>query len=250
MPKHILITGVTSGFGLATARYFAAEGWNVIGTGRRTERLDALKQELGDQFLPVPLHMCDRAAVTEKLSHLPGQWNHVDILVNNAGGARGRNPSVECDLDDWEIMVDTNIKGVLFATHAILPGMLSRNAGHIVNIGSTAGNYPYAGGNVYCGTKSFIKQFSLALRAELLGTGIHVTNIEPGAAKTEFSLVRFHGDAQRAEDFYKGMEPLQDDDLAEIIFWVTHRPARVNINRLEVMPLCQSPGGSITKKRL
>jgi len=248
MPKHILITGVTAGFGLATARLFAAEGWHVIGTGRRVERLEALRQELGDAFLPVPLDMRDREAVTEKLSNLPGAWNEVDILLNNAGGALGLEPAYDCSLDDWDTMVDTNVKGLLYATRAVLPGMVARDRGHIVMLGSIAGNYPYAGGNVYCGTKAFVKQFSLSLRADLLGRNIHVTNIEPGLAESEFSIVRFHGDKEKADSVYTGTHPITPEDIAETVFWVTHRPAHININRVEIMPVCQCPNGPTVKK--
>lgn len=248
MPKHILITGVTSGFGLATARLFAAEGWHVAGTGRRKERLDALHQELGDAFLPVPLDMRDRSAVMETLGNLPGEWNDVDVLLNNAGAALGLDPAQKCDLDDWDTMVDTNIKGLLYATRAVLPGMVARNRGHIVMLGSIAGNYPYAGGNVYCGTKAFVKQFSLSIRADLLGTNVHVTNIEPGLAESEFSIVRFHGDTEKAAGVYEGTSPITPQDIAETVFWVTHRPAHININRVEIMPICQSPNGPTVKK--
>ena len=248
MPKHILVTGATSGFGLATARLFAAEGWHVIGTGRRTDRLDALHQELGDSFLPVPLDMRDRNAVMETLGNLPGEWNDVDVLLNNAGAALGLEPAQQCSLDDWDAMVDTNIKGLLYATRAVLPGMVQRNRGHIVMLGSIAGNYPYAGGNVYCGSKAFVKQFSLSLRADLLGTNVHVTNIEPGLAESEFSIVRFHGDTEKAASVYKGTSPITPQDIAETVFWVTHRPAHININRVEVMPICQCPSGPLVRK--
>ena len=248
MARHILITGATAGFGLATARLFAAEGWNVIGTGRRTERLAALHQELGNCFLPVTLDMRDREAVTETLGNLPGDWNNIDILLNNAGGALGLEPAQECSLDDWDTMGDTNIKGLLYATRAVLPGMVARNSGHIVMLGSIAGNYPYRGGNVYCGTKAFVKQFALSLRADLLGKNIRVTNIEPGLAESEFSIIRFHGDKALAESVYEGTHPLTPEDIAETVFWVTHRPAHVNINRVEIMPVCQSPNGATVKK--
>ncbi len=243
MPKHILITGASAGFGLATARLFATHGWKVSGTGRRQKRLDALSAELGECFLPIPLDMRNREAVTATLTSLPEGWKDVDVLVNNAGGARGLDPSYECNLDDWETMVDTNIKGLLYATRAILPGMVARDSGHIFMIGSVAGNYSYGGGNVYCGTKAFVKQFSLALRADLLGKHIRVTNIEPGLAESEFSLERFHGDAERAAKVYEGTKPLTPEDIAEIILWIAESPTHVNINRVEVMPLCQCPNG-------
>ena len=179
MPRTIVITGVTSGFGRATAAVFIKEGWNVAGTGRRKERLDALKAEWGDAVLPLELDMRDKSAVFAALERLPAPWSEPDVLVNNAGLALGLAPSQEADLDDWETMIDTNIKGLLYATRALLPGMTARNRGHIVNLGSTAGTYPYKGGNVYGGTKAFVKQFSLNLRTDLLGTAVRVTNIEP-----------------------------------------------------------------------
>lgn len=248
MAKHIIVTGATAGFGLATARLFAANGWRVIGTGRRADRLDALHQELGDCFLPITLDMRDRDAVTEKLGDLPDGWKNVDVLLNNAGAALGLEPAYECSLDDWDAMVDTNIKGLLYATRAVLPGMVERNSGHIVMLGSIAGNYPYAGGNVYCGTKAFVKQFMLSLRADLLGKNIRVTNIEPGLAESEFSIVRFHGDKDRADAVYEGTKPITPEDIAETVYWVTHRPSHININRVEIMPVCQSPNGATVKK--
>lgn len=248
MAKIILITGATAGFGLAAARLFASRGWRVIGTGRRTERLSALRDELGESFLPLPLDMRDRDAVSEQLSALPEGWQDVDVLLNNAGGALGLDPAYECSLDDWDTMVDTNIKGLLYATRAVLPGMVERNSGHIVMLGSIAGNYPYAGGNVYCGTKAFVKQFSLSLRADLLGKNIRVSNIEPGLAESEFSIVRFHGDEARAASVYEGTQPITPDDIAETVWWIVNCPAHININRVEIMPVCQSPNGPTVKK--
>lgn len=239
---NIVITGVTAGFGLALARMFAAEGWHIVGTGRRSDRLSALKTELGEHFLPLELDMRDREAVTLALSSLPAPWKAVDILVNNAGLALGLEPAQEALLDDWETMIDTNIKGVIYATKAILPGMVERNTGHIVNLGSTAGTYPYKGGNVYGATKAFVRQFSLNLRTDLLGTAIRVTNIEPGLAESEFSQVRFKGDAQRAANVYAGTQPISPQDIAQTIHWVTHLPAHLNINTLELMPVCQAYG--------
>lgn len=242
MQRTIVITGVTSGFGLATARVFAQEGWNVVGTGRRQDRLDGLKNELGGRFLPLTLDMRDKDAVFAAFAGLPAPWSDVDVLVNNAGLALGLAPCQTADLDDWETMIDTNIKGVLYATRALLPGMVARDRGHIVNLGSTAGTYPYPGGNVYGGTKAFVKQFSLNLRTDLLGTAVRVTNIEPGLCETEFSEVRFKGDKARADSVYAGTNPILPADIAETIRWVTHLPAHVNINSLEVMPVCQSSG--------
>jgi len=244
MSKTILITGATAGFGLASARLFVSQGWNVIGTGRRAERLDALHQEFGDAFTPLALDMRDREAVTEKL----GALSDIDVLLNNAGGALGLEPAYECDLDDWDTMVDTNIKGLLYATHAVLPGMVARNSGHIIMLGSIAGNYPYAGGNVYCGTKAFVKQFSLSLRADLLGKNIRVSNIEPGLAESEFSVVRFKGDEARAAGVYEGTQPITPEDIASTVWWLVNCPAHININRVEIMPVCQSPSGAIVKK--
>ena len=243
MPHTIVITGVTAGFGRATAALFIKEGWNVAGTGRRRERLDALRAEWGAAFLPLELDMRDKDAVSAALGNLPAPWSEPDVLVNNAGLALGLAPGQEACLDDWETMVDTNIKGLLYATHAILPGMVARNRGHIVNLGSTAGSYPYKGGNVYGATKAFVKQFSLNLRTDLLGTAVRVTNIEPGLCESEFSLVRFKGDQAKADKVYEGVCPIVPEDIAETVRWVTHLPAHVNINRLEVMPVCQASGG-------
>ena len=248
MAKNILITGATAGFGLASARLFASRGWKVIGTGRRAERLHALHDELGDGFLPLPLDMRDREAVTETLGSLPEGWQDVDVLLNNAGGALGLDPAYECSLDDWDTMVDTNIKGLLYATRAVLPGMVERNSGHVVMLGSIAGNYPYGGGNVYCGTKAFVKQFSLSLRADLLGKNVRVSNIEPGLAESEFSVVRFHGDEARAASVYEGTQPITPDDIAETVWWIVNCPAHININRVEIMPVCQCPNGATVKK--
>ncbi len=243
MKKCILITGATSGFGLASARLFASSGWKVIGTGRRRDRLQALSEELGSDFLPVALDMRSQEDVMEKLGALPQGWTDIDVLVNNAGAALGVDAAYEADLADWNGMVDTNIKGVLYATRAVLPGMKERNRGHVIFLGSVAGNYSYGGGSVYCGTKAFIKQFSLALRGDLLGTNIRVSNVEPGLAESEFSVVRYHGDAMKARNVYEGTQPLTPQDIAEAIFWIACRPAHVNINRVEIMPVCQAPQG-------
>lgn len=243
MNRTIVITGVTSGFGLATARLFAAEGWNVAGTGRRTDRLDDLRAELGGLFLPLALDMRDRKAVFAALESLPAPWAEPDVLVNNAGLALGLDPAQTADVDDWETMIDTNIKGLLYATKALLPGMVRRDRGHIVNLGSTAGSYAYAGGNVYGGTKAFVRQFSLNLRTDLLGTRVRVTDIEPGLCETEFSVVRFRGDRDRADAVYADTAPVRPEDIAETVRWVTHLPDHVNINTLEVMPVCQAPAG-------
>ncbi len=241
MNKTILITGASSGFGRATALRFAGEGWKVIATGRRRERLEQLAGEVGTgQLLPLVLDVRERQQVERTLGALPEGFSTVDVLLNNAGLALGLEPAQRADLDDWEQMVDTNIKGLLYCTRAILPGMVARGAGHVVNMGSVAGDYPYPGGNAYGATKAFVKQFSLNLRSDLAGTGVRVTNIEPGLAESEFSVVRFKGDQEKAGAVYQGTEPLRPEDIAEMVFWCTSLPAHVNINRLEVMATCQS----------
>jgi len=239
MAKTILITGATSGFGEASARRFAAEGWQLILTGRRTERLEQLQQQLGAAVRQVlTLDVRNRDEVFEKLSGL----DDVDLLLNNAGLALGLEPAWDVNLDDWDTMVDTNIKGLMYCTRALLPQMVRRNTGHIVNVGSTAGSWPYPGGNVYGSTKAFVLQFSRNLRADLLGKKIRVTNIAPGMAETEFSNVRFKGDKEKAAKVYAQAEPLRPENIAEIVYWVASQPAHVNINAVEVMPVDQSWG--------
>jgi len=239
MSKTILITGATAGFGAACARRFAAEGWQLILTGRRVERLAALQAELGDAVRQViALDVRDREAVHEQLSGL----SEIDVLLNNAGLALGLESAWEVDLDDWETMVDTNVKGVMYCTRAILPGMVDRNIGHVVNIGSTAGSWPYPGGNVYGGTKAFVQQFSRNLRADLLGTRVRVTEIDPGMAESEFSKVRFKGDDESAAKVYAGADALSPADLADVIFYVVSLPAHVNVNTMELMCIDQAWG--------
>lgn len=237
--RTIVITGVTSGFGLATARLFLAQGWQVVGTGRRQERLQALHSEFGSHFLPLCFDIQNAEATAEAL-RLPHGWDQVDVLVNNAGLALGLEPAQEAHLDDWETMIDTNIKGMIYATKALVPHMVAKKHGHIVNLGSIAGTYPYPGGNVYGATKAFVKQFSLNLRADLHGSMVRVTNIEPGLAESEFSVVRFKGDQGRADSVYTNCSPLTPEDIAEAVHWAVHLPAHVNINRIEIMPTCQS----------
>jgi len=241
--KTILITGATSGFGLACGRRFAAEGWQLIITGRRAERLQAL----ADEFPDTPMHRIvldirDRRQIEAMVNDLPNQFNNIDILLNNAGLALGVAPAQEASLEDWETMVDTNIKGLCVLTRTVLPGMIERNRGHIINMGSVAGTYPYPGGNVYGASKAFVKQFSNNLLTDLVHTRIRVTNIEPGLSQTEFSIVRMHGDKGKADDIYKGTQPITGDDIAEIVHWVASVPAHININAVEVMPVCQSCG--------
>lgn len=239
MAKTILITGATSGFGKACAEYFAAQGWQLILTGRRHERLEQLQQQLGGAVRQIiTLDVRDRDQVFEQL----GSLTDIDVLLNNAGLALGLEPSWEVSIDDWDTMVDTNIKGLMYCTRALLPQMVTRNSGHIINIGSTAGSWPYPGGNVYGGTKAFVKQFSRNLRSDLLGSKVRVTNVAPGMAESEFSDVRFKGDTEQAAKVYQGTEALRPEDIAETVFWIVNRPAHVNINAIEMMPVDQAWG--------
>lgn len=249
-PLTVFITGATAGFGLAAARRFAQDGAKLVLCGRRSDRLQALQTEFGERAHVITLDVRDRASVAQAFAGLPEGFADIDVLVNNAGLALGLEPAQRADLDDWEAMIDTNIKGVTYCTRAVLPGMVDRKRGHIINMGSVAGNYPYAGGNVYGGTKAFLKQFSLNLRAELSGTNIRVTNIEPGMCETEFSVVRFKGDEGKASDVYAGMTPLSADDIAHCIHWVATLPAHVNINSLEVMPVAQAASGFVVHREI
>lgn len=240
----VFVTGATAGFGAAIARRFIHEGHQVIATGRRTERLDTLKTEFGDALFPLTLDVASRADVARVPEKLPKEFQSIDILVNNAGLALGLEPFYRASLDDWEKMIRTNINGLLYCTRALLPGMVERKRGHIINIGSTAGEWPYLGGNVYGGTKAFVHQISNNLRADLLGTSIRVSNIEPGmAGGTEFSNVRFHGDHQKAEAVYSGAQALTAEDIAETVFWIATLPAHVNVNNIQIMPVCQAYAG-------
>jgi 3-hydroxy acid dehydrogenase/malonic semialdehyde reductase len=236
------ITGATAGFGAAIARRYVREGHKVVASGRRRERLDALQCELGDACHVIELDVRDRTAVESAFDALPASFRDVDVLVNNAGLAMGLEPAQDARLDDWDTMVDTNVKGLMYCTRAALKGMVARNRGHIVNLGSVAAMYPYPGGNVYGATKAFVHQLSLNLRADLLGTALRVTDIQPGmCGGTEFSQVRFRGDDARAAKVYEGVpDPLSADDIADAIYWVTSRPAHVNVNVLEVMPVAQA----------
>jgi len=240
-PKVILVTGASSGFGAATVRRFARDGAKVVATARRVEKLEDLQRELGANVLPLALDVRERATVERFVAGLPAEFSAVDVLVNNAGLALGLQPAQRASLDDWDDMVDTNIKGLMYLTRAILPGMVERNRGHIVNIGSVASEFPYPGGNVYGATKAFVHQFGLNLRADLLGTAIRVTDVAPGLSSgSEFSLVRFKGDAEKADAVYTGTTPLNPDDVADAIHWVATRPDHVNINMVQMMPVCQA----------
>ncbi|MCA9564343.1 MAG: SDR family NAD(P)-dependent oxidoreductase [Myxococcales bacterium] len=237
-----LVTGATAGFGWETTKLLIERGYRVVGTGRRQERLEALADELGDSFLPVQLDMQDSAAISALPETIEAPFWPIDVLVNNAGLALGLEPAWEARLDEWDAMLDTNVRGLMHLTRAILPSMVARGTGHIVNMSSIAANWPYPGGNVYGGTKAFVSQFSRNLRADLLGKGVRVTSIEPGLCKTEFSVVRFRGDAESAEKPYEGVEPISARDIAETVLWVIDRPAHVNINQVELMATNQAFG--------
>ena len=239
-PAIVFVTGASSGFGAATARRFAAAGARVIAAARRVDRLDDLAKELGPSVLTVALDVRDRDAVFAAVALLPPEFAAVDVLVNNAGLALGLEPAQEADLDDWDQMIDTNCKGLTYCTRAVLPGMVARGRGHVINLGSVAGSYPYPGGNAYGGSKAFVHEFSLNLRSDLHGTGVRVTSVEPGMADTEFSAVRFGGDREQADAVYAGMQPLTADDVAEAIYWAAAQPPHVNVNRIELMPTAQS----------
>jgi 3-hydroxy acid dehydrogenase / malonic semialdehyde reductase len=243
MPQVAIVTGATSGFGDAIARRFVSQGTAVIATGRREERLFSLREELGDLLHPLVLDVRDRSAVVQAFAALPPRFAHVDLLVNNAGLSRGLEPAYGADLDEWDEMIDTNCKGLAYCTHAVLPGMMSRQRGHIINMGSIAAEFPYPGGNVYGATKAFVQQFSMNLRADLLGSPVRVTDIEPGlSGGTEFSVVRFRGDADKAKGVYQGVQPLTAEDVAEAVFWSATLPAHVNINLVQMMPVQQAFG--------
>lgn len=214
----------------------------MVATGRREERLAELTAEYPDRCYPLAFDITDRAATEEAFESLPAEWAELNVLLNNAGLALGLEPAHEARWDDWERMIDTNVTGLVFLTRLVLPGMAARKRGHIVNLGSIAGTYPYPGGNVYGATKAFVQQFSLNLRADLVGLPIRVTNLEPGLSETEFSVVRFGGDAERASRVYAGTEPIVADDIAELVFWCVTLPPHLNVNRLEVMATCQAFG--------
>jgi 3-hydroxy acid dehydrogenase / malonic semialdehyde reductase len=239
-PGTVFVSGASSGFGAATVRRFAAAGTRVVATARRADRIKDLASELGPRVLPVTLDVRDRAAVAEVIGGLPAEFAEIDVLVNNAGLALGLESAQEANLDDWDQMIDTNCKGLTYCTRAILPGMVARGRGHVINLGSVAGTYPYPGGNTYGGTKAFVHQFSLDLRSDLHGTGVRVTCIEPGMADTEFSTVRFSGDRAKADAVYEGMQPLTADDVAESVYWTATLPAHVNVNTMEIMATAQS----------
>ena len=250
MPLTAFITGASSGFGEAIARRFVRDGHRVIAAARRADRLEKLRAELGEAVLPMVLDVTDKAAVAALPGTLPEAWRTVDVLVNNAGLALGTAPVPGTKLDDWETMIATNVTGLVRVTDALVAGMLERNRGHVVNLGSTAGTYPYPGGNVYGASKAFVWQFSRNLKADVIGTGVRVTDIAPGlVGGTEFSAVRMGGDAEKAAAVYAGTVPLTADDVAEAVAWVVNLPPHVNINRVEMMPTCQAPGPLAIKRQ-
>lgn len=235
----VLVTGASSGFGEEIARKFVQNGHKVIATGRRKERLDKLAAELGAALLPVEMDVRDKATIAGAIAGLPADWSEIDVLINNAGLALGIEPAHKASLEEWETMIDTNCKGLVAMTHAVLPAMVARGRGTVINIGSTAGAYPYPGGNVYGATKAFVDQFTLNLRADLIGTGVRATNIAPGlCGGTEFSNVRLKDDAAAAK-VYEGTVPLTARDIAESAYWIATLPPHVNINYIEMMPTCQ-----------
>lgn len=249
MPRTVLITGATSGFGKECVRMFAKNGDKVIATGRRTNKLKELKEELESyNVLTLQFDVSDKEAVFENIAFLPTEYKNIDILINSAGLALGLGLAPDALLEDWEQMIDTNIKGLLYVTKAVLPVMIERKSGYIFNLGSIAGSWPYQGGNVYGATKAFVEQFSYNLRTDLKGTNIRVSNIEPGAAKTEFSDVRFKGDTEKSQKVYNGYKPLVATDIANLIFTLSNLPLHVNVNSLEVMPTAQTWAGLHVEK--
>lgn len=247
---NVLITGASAGFGKALAERLVANGHRVVGCARRIDKLNALADTLGENFLPVVMDVSDTDSIPQIIADLPDNFNQIDVLVNNAGLALGTEPAHKASLDDWMRMTDTNVKGLMALTHAVLPAMVERDSGYVINVGSIAGSWPYFGGNVYGATKAFVKQFSLNLRADLIGTQVRVTNIEPGiVAGTEFSNVRYHGDDDKAAKVYDGFKTMTGEDIGDILLWLIESPAHINVNRLEVMPVAQTYNGLTVAKK-
>lgn len=243
--KTIFITGATSGIGEGCARKFAAMGSNLILNGRNTEKLESLKKELiaqGVEVLTLPFDVRDRKAMQQAVDSLQDQWKHVDVLINNAGLVIGMDKEHEGSLDEWDIVIDTNIKALLAMTRLIVPGMVERGCGHVINIGSIAGDAAYAGGSVYCATKAAVKALSDGLRIDLVDTPVRVTNIKPGMVETNFSVIRFRGDQDKADAVYKGIRPLTGDDIADVVYYAASAPAHVQIAEVLVMPTYQATG--------
>ena len=252
MKKTVLITGATSGIGLGCARKFAENKDRLILTGRKEESLAAIAKELtekGAQVLTLAFDVRNREQATAAVESLPEDWKEVDVLVNNAGLALGLEAEYAGDLDDWETMIDTNIKGLLTMTRLIVPGMVERNSGHVINIGSVAGDAAYAGGNVYCATKAAVKALTDGLRIDLADTAVRVTNIKPGLVETNFSNVRFHGDSSRAANVYKGIQPLTGDDIGDVVLYAANAPAHVQIAEVLVLATHQASGSVISRKQ-
>ena len=243
MTDIALVTGASAGFGIAIVERLIADGYKVVGAARRFEKLQELAKRLGEDFYPLEMDVTDRSSVDKALASLPTSFEPISLLVNNAGLALGLDKAYEADFEDWQTMIETNVTGLAYVTRKLLPDMVKRNHGLIVNLGSTAGTVPYPGANVYGSTKAFVKQFSLNLRADLAGTRIRVSNIEPGLCEgTEFSNVRFKGDDERAEKLYEGAHAIQAKDIAETVSWIASQPEHVNINRIEIMPTSQTFG--------
>ena len=250
MVKTALVSGASAGFGAAITRRLVKDGWRVIACARRADRLQALAYELGGAVLPFALDVTDAAAVSALPQALPQDWREIELLVNNAGLAKGLDPAWKVAEGDWEQMVDVNVSGLMRLTRALLPAMVERDCGLIVNLGSTAANYAYPGGNVYGATKAFVEQFSLGLKADLVGTRVRVSCIEPGlVGGTEFSSVRFGGDQARADKVYDGTDPLTPEDVAETVGWIAALPSHMNVNLIELMPTCQAPAAPAVKRR-
>lgn len=250
--KTAFITGASAGFGKAIAELFASNGWNLIITGRRKVRLEMLERQLKEKFgvevLSLAFDVRHNDEVKKAVASLEGTWKSIDLLVNNAGLAAGLSPIQEGSLDDWEQMIDTNVKGLLYITRAVSPLMIARQTGHIINIGSIAGKEVYANGNVYCATKHAVDALTKAMRIDMLPHHIRVTQIAPGMAETEFSIVRFKGDEERAKTVYKGFDPLLAQDIADAAYWVATRPPHVNINDMVIMPAAQANSTTVVRK--
>lgn len=247
----VFITGASSGIGAACAKIFANAGAKLILAARRYDRLQEFTKTLNlpaDKIHLIQLDVCDRSAVESTISNLPPAWSNIDILINNAGLSRGLDKLHEGDIQDWEEMIDTNIKGLLYLTRYVVPGMVARNRGHVINLGSIAGHQTYPGGNVYCGTKAAVKAISEGLKQDLLGTPIRVTSVDPGMVETEFSEVRFHGDTERAKKVYQGLTPLTPDDVADVIFFCATRSPHVNINEVILMPVDQASATLVNRR--
>jgi 3-hydroxy acid dehydrogenase/malonic semialdehyde reductase len=247
--RIVLVTGASSGIGRACAEAFLAGGDRVVAAARRTERLADLRAEHGDAVLPLTLDVRDRAQVSAALTSLPAQWLPIDVLVNNAGLAAGRGPIHTDDPDDWDRMLDTNVRGLLNVSTCVLPGMVERGAGHVINIGSNAGREVYPGGAVYCATKAAVERITRGMRMDVLGSGVRVSQVDPGMVQTEFSTVRFHGDQAAADAVYDGVTPLQAADIADVVTWVASRPPHVVIADVLVYPVDQAGSGRLARRK-